>query len=55
MVATAHLTVLKNKHTKLDERIKTEMKSPQPDTILLSTLKKQKLHIKEQILASSAA
>ena len=52
MAAAAHLRELENKHSILDQKIKTEMKSPQPDNILITTLKKQKLFLKEQILAT---
>jgi len=55
MVASAHLTVLKSKHTKLEQQIKKEMKSPHPDTLRISSLKKQKLQIKDQLLAQGAA
>jgi len=51
MAVTAHLKELEIKHARLDQKIKAEQKSPFPDTTLLSTLKKQKLHIKEQIYA----
>ncbi len=52
MAAAAHLRELENKHSKLDKEIKSEMKSPQPDNILLTTLKKQKLLLKERIRAT---
>ncbi len=51
MAVAAHLRELELKHAKLDEKIKTEQKSPFPDTTRLSSLKKRKLHIKEQIHA----
>ena len=54
MAATAHLRELENKHAHLDKKIRAEQKSPCPDTTLLSTLKKQKLQIKEQIYAQQA-
>lgn len=49
MAAAAHLKELENKHANLDMKIKQELKHPQPDALRLSTLKKQKLHLKEQI------
>ncbi len=51
MAAAAHLKELENKHAHLDGKIKQELKHPHPDTIRLATLKKQKLHLKEQIQA----
>lgn len=53
MAAAAHVKELENKHAHLDDKIKRELKNPHPDTIRLATLKKQKLHLKEQILAFS--
>ncbi|NNE57688.1 MAG: DUF465 domain-containing protein [Hellea sp.] len=53
MAVTAYLTELKNKHAKIDQKIKQEQKSPSPDTILLTALKKQKLQLKEKISATA--
>lgn len=55
MGVTAYLLELQNKHAKLDEKIKQEMRSPIPDSLRISSLKKQKLHIKEQLLQSKTA
>lgn len=55
MAAEAHLLELQNKHAKLDGAIKKELKSPLPDTLRLSHLKRQKLQLKEQILAVKTA
>ncbi|MGJ8563906.1 MAG: YdcH family protein [Alphaproteobacteria bacterium] len=49
MAAAAHLKELENKHASLESELKQELKHPQPDTLRLATLKKQKLHLKEQI------
>lgn len=49
MKAIAHLKELQRKHAKLDQKIQREQKSVQPDTLLITTLKKQKLNLKEQI------
>ena len=54
MAAAAHLLELENKHAHLDEKIKQEQKLPLPDTLRLATLKKRKLHLKEQIRAFEA-
>lgn len=55
MAAAAHLKELENKHANLDLKIKQELKHPQPDTVRISSLKKQKLHLKEQIHAYQTA
>ena len=55
MAVAAHLKELENKHAHLDEEIKEELKLPNPDTLRLSTLKKQKLQLKEQILTFQSA
>ncbi len=49
MGATAYLLELQNKHARLDEKIRKELRSPLPDSLRISSLKKQKLHLKEQI------
>lgn len=49
MAIEAHLQELKSKHHTLDEKIQSELRTPLPDTIHLASLKKRKLHIKEQI------
>ncbi len=55
MAIAAHLKELENKHAHLDEKIKEELKLPHPDTLRLSSLKKQKLHLKEQIRSFQSA
>ncbi len=54
MAATAHLKELENKHANLEQRIKKELKSPHPDTLLLSNLKKKKLFLKDRIFAAQS-
>ena len=49
MGSVAHVKELENKHSKLDAQIQTELKSPAADTLHIATLKKRKLHLKEQI------
>ena len=51
MSVEAHVSQLNTKHQTLDTLIEQEMKSPLPDTIRLSTLKRQKLQIKDRISA----
>lgn len=46
---SAHVSALTAKHAGLDQRILEEIRRPQPDNSLLSTLKKQKLKIKEAL------
>lgn len=55
MAAEAHLLELQNKHARIDSEIKKEMKSPLPDTLRISRLKRQKLQLKDQIFSSKTA
>ena len=50
---TAHLQALKAKHAALDEEIAKEMSRPLPDETKVSSLKRQKLKLKEEIEADS--
>ncbi len=50
MALSAHLEELNNKHTQLDMKIHAELQHPVPDTVRLTRLKKQKLHLKEKIV-----
>lgn len=45
----AHLSALESKHAGLENRIATESQRPAPDDVLIATLKKQKLRLKEEI------
>ena len=49
MAVTAHLETLHSKHTNLDQKIQAELRSPLPDNIRVSKLKRQKLQIKDTI------
>ena len=51
MAVAEHLRELQNKHAIIDQQIRQELKHPQPDAALISTLKKQKLQLKDQIHA----
>lgn len=49
MAIIAHLTMLEEKHGKLESLIFEESHRPMPDFSLIQTLKKQKLLLKEEI------
>jgi len=49
MSVEAHLSTLTTKHADLERQIDSELKSPAPDTVRLSELKKAKLSIKDRI------
>ena len=46
---TTHISALHAKHAGLDARIKSESARPAPDSLLVATLKKRKLAIKQEI------
>jgi hypothetical protein len=46
---TAHISALEAKHAVLDQRIAAESQRPQPDTLVIADLKKQKLKLKQAI------
>ncbi|MGJ3649901.1 YdcH family protein [Sphingomonas sp. GlSt437] len=48
---SAHLTALEAKHAQIDRQIATESQRPLPDAIVLASLKKQKLRVKEALFA----
>ncbi len=45
----SHLSSLKNKHAEIDELLDREETRPAPDGVLIHGLKKQKLHLKDEI------
>ena len=49
MTVYAHLSMLQEKHSKLETIIGQEHHRPSPDLAMLQTLKKQKLLLKEEI------
>ncbi len=49
MALSAHLEQLNAKHAELDAEIQQEQRSPMPNHLRISELKKQKLQVKEQI------
>ncbi|HKX90320.1 MAG TPA: DUF465 domain-containing protein, partial [Sphingopyxis sp.] len=50
-MSTSHLSTLKSRHADLDAKIANEERRPAPDTGVLAQLKKQKLKLKEEMLA----
>jgi hypothetical protein len=49
MTTEAHLSALESKHHRLEAEIDGELHRPSPDQSRLSTLKREKLRIKEEI------
>ena len=45
----AHVSALQARHAGLEARIDEESQRPQPDTVTLSRLKKEKLKVKEEM------
>ena len=54
MSLTSHLQELKKKHEHLSEAVEVAQRSPGTDDLEISRLKKQKLHLKEEINRLSA-
>ncbi len=48
---TGHLNALEAKHATLDRQIAMEAQRPSPDQSLLSSLKKRKLMVKQEMTA----
>jgi hypothetical protein len=49
MMESTHISALSAKHAGLEARIRNENARPAPDSMLLATLKKQKLLLKQEI------
>lgn len=49
MGTEAHLAELTEKHNVLEAEIETEMERPLADTLKLTELKREKLHVKEEL------
>lgn len=45
----AHYEMVQEKHSKLESKISDELVRPSPDLVILQTLKKQKLLLKEEL------
>lgn len=50
----ARLSALKSEHASLEDQIQEELRRPLPDDNLVHTLKKQKLHIKDELASLQA-
>ncbi|WP_432767929.1 MAG: YdcH family protein [Sphingopyxis sp.] len=50
-MSMSHLSTLKSRHADLDAKIANEERRPAPDGALVAHLKKQKLRLKEEMLA----
>ncbi|QDY68587.1 YdcH family protein [Qingshengfaniella alkalisoli] len=55
MSVSAHLQELRRKHQNLSNQVEEAQRSPGVDDLHIATLKKQKLHIKEEITRLSEA
>jgi hypothetical protein len=49
VMENSHISALSAKHAGLEARIKAETSRPMPDAILVASLKKQKLRVKEEM------
>ncbi len=50
---SSHMSALRMKHAELEEKLDREENRPFPNTSLIHTLKKQKLHLKDVIVQES--
>jgi uncharacterized protein len=48
-VNNSHISALRMKHAELEEKLEREENRPFPDTSLIHSLKKQKLHLKDTL------
>ena len=55
MSLDSHLAELRKKHETLSEKIEAEQRSPGSDDLSIIELKKEKLHLKEEIERISTA
>ncbi len=49
----SHMSALRIKHAELEDRLEREENRPLPDTNLIHSLKKQKLHLKDILTQES--
>ena len=49
MSMTSHLYQLRAKHEALEEKIEQEQKRPGSDDLVIASMKRQKLHLKDEI------
>jgi len=52
-VNNSHISALRMKHAELEEKLEREENRPLPDTSLIHSLKKQKLHLKDLLTQES--
>lgn len=50
----SHISALRTKHAQLQAKLEREEVRPMPDTSLIHTLKKQKLHLKDMLRQESS-
>ncbi|MGF1445254.1 MAG: YdcH family protein [Pikeienuella sp.] len=55
MSLTSHLSQLREKHARLDQRIEEAARHPSTDDLEVTALKRQKLQLKEEIERLSAS
>ncbi|MDJ1015754.1 MAG: DUF465 domain-containing protein [Paracoccaceae bacterium] len=55
MSLSSHLQELRKKHQHLEEQVEEAQQSPGSDDLMITSLKKQKLKIKEEIARLSAS
>ena len=53
-MAKAHLNALSTRHAQIDKQIEEEQARPLPDESVLAQLKRQKLKLKEEMVAAGA-
>jgi hypothetical protein len=49
LMDTSHSSALQLKHAGLDRQLHAELSRPMPDNVLIQSLKKRKLRLKEEI------
>lgn len=54
MALSAHLEQLQSRHGDIENQINQELRSPAPDSVKVSQLKRQKLQIKDTIVQMGA-
>lgn len=55
MTISSHVEVLRKKHQTLSDMVEVAQRSPATDDLQLKSLKKQKLHLKEEITRLAGA
>jgi hypothetical protein len=46
---SSHVTALNAKHEGLERQLRQELNRPAPDTVMIQSIKKRKLRIKEEL------